>query len=37
MSESITVTDNRTGEQFELPINNGGVNSADWRKALPDV
>ena len=37
MAESITITDNRTGEQFELPISNGGVNSGDWRKALPDV
>ncbi len=37
MAESITITDNRTGEQFELPISNGGVNSTDWRKALPDV
>jgi len=37
VSESITVTDNRTGEQFELPIVNGGVSSGDWGKALPDV
>ncbi len=37
MAESITITDNRTGEQFELPITNGGVSSGDWRKALPDV
>ncbi len=37
VAESITITDNRTGEQFELPISNGGVASADWRKALPDV
>ena len=37
VAESITITDNRTGEQFELPIVNGGVSSADWRKALPDV
>ena len=36
-NESITITDNRTGEQVELPIVNGGVSSGDWRKALPDV
>ncbi|MGH9179548.1 MAG: citrate synthase [Acidimicrobiales bacterium] len=36
-SESITITDNRTGESFEVPIVNGGVSSAEWRKGLPDV
>ena len=35
--ETITITDNRTGESFELPIVAGGVSSAAWRKALPDV
>ena len=37
VAESITITDNRTGEQVEIPITNGGVSSADWRKVLPDV
>jgi citrate synthase len=37
VAESITITDNRTGEQFEIPITNGGINSGDWAKALPDV
>jgi citrate synthase len=37
VTESITVTDNRTGESFELPINNGGVSETDWRKAVPGV
>ena len=37
MADSITITDNRTGETVELPISNGGVSSADWRKVLPDV
>jgi citrate synthase len=37
VADSITVTDNRTGETLEMPIANGGVNSADWRKLLPDV
>ena len=36
-AESITVTDNRTGESFEIPIVNGGVSSDGWRKGLPDV
>jgi citrate synthase len=35
--ESITITDNRTGDTLEVPIVNGGVSSADWRKLLPDV
>jgi citrate synthase len=37
VAESITITDNRTGQSFELPIANGGVSSAEWRKGLPDV
>ena len=37
MAESITITDNRTGETFEIPIVNGGVSSDEWRKGLPGV
>jgi citrate synthase len=37
VAESITITDNRTGETFEVPIVNGGVSSDEWRKGLPDV
>ena len=37
VTESLTITDNRTGESFEVPIVNGGVSSDVWRKALPDV
>ena len=37
MPESITITDNRTGESMEIPIHNGGVSSGDWRKAVPGV
>ena len=37
MPHSITVTDNRTGESFEIPIDNGGIAAATMRKALPDV
>ncbi len=37
MSESITITDNRTGESIEIPIVNGGVAAAEWSKVLPGV
>jgi citrate synthase len=37
VAESITITDNRTGDSVEIPIADGGVNSADWRKLLPNV
>jgi citrate synthase len=35
--ESITITDNRTGESVEVPIAEGGVDAAAWRKLLPNV
>jgi citrate synthase len=35
--ESITVTDNRTGESVEIPIDNGGVSADAFRKLLPNV
>ena len=37
MPESITITDNRTGESVEVPIVNGGVDASSWRKLLPNV
>ncbi|MDA8116938.1 MAG: citrate synthase [Actinomycetota bacterium] len=37
MPDSITITDNRTGQSLEIPIKNGGVSSADWQKILPGV
>ena len=37
MADSITITDNRTGESVEVPIVNGGVDASDWRKLLPGV
>jgi citrate synthase len=37
MAESITITDNRTGDAVEIPISNGGVAAGDWRKLLPNV
>ncbi|MFT7475540.1 MAG: citrate synthase [Verrucomicrobiales bacterium] len=35
MGESITITDNRTGESVEIPIENGSVDAAAWKKLLP--
>src|SRR3979409_1934089 len=37
MSETITITDNRTGESIEVPIVDGGVDAGEWRKLLPNV
>ena len=37
MAESVTITDNRTGEQIEVPITNGGVDASAWSKLLPNV
>jgi citrate synthase len=37
VTESITVTDNRTGETREIPIRNGGVAASEWAKLLPGV
>ncbi len=35
MAETITITDNRTGESVEVPLVNGGVDASAWRKLLP--
>jgi len=35
VADSITITDNRTGETVEVPIVNGGVDAAAWRKLMP--
>jgi citrate synthase len=37
VAESITITDNRTGESLEVPLVDGGVDSAAWRKLLPGI
>ena len=37
MAETITITDNRTGEAIEVPILNGGIDSAEFAKLLPGV
>ena len=36
-SDSITITDNRSGESIEIPIVNGGVDASSWRQLLPGV
>ncbi|HLU41434.1 MAG TPA: citrate synthase [Microthrixaceae bacterium] len=37
MADSITIIDNRTGEQVEIPILDGGVDAKAWAKLLPGV
>jgi citrate synthase len=37
VAETITVTDNRTGESVEIPIHDGGVSADEIRKLLPGV
>ena len=37
MSESITVTNNQTGETREIPILNGGVAASEFSKVVPGV
>ena len=37
MDESVTITDNRTGESIEVPIVDGGVDSTAWRKLLGGI
>ena len=37
MAESVTITDNRTGESIEIPILLGGVDARDWAKLLPGI
>jgi citrate synthase len=35
--ETITITDNRTGTSVDIPIADGGVDSTEWRKLLPNI
>jgi citrate synthase len=37
VAESITITDNRTGESVEIPIEYGGVSSEPFKKLLPGI
>ena len=32
MPETITITDNRTGKQYELPVENGTIRAMDLRQ-----
>jgi citrate synthase len=37
VAESITIIDNRTGNQLEIPIRQGGVPASEWQKLLPGI
>ena len=37
MGESITITDNRTGESIEIPIVDGGIDAGAWSSLLPGI
>ncbi|CAN5859441.1 citrate synthase [soil metagenome] len=37
MAESVTITDNRSGESVEIPIRDGGVDAGEWKKLLGNV
>jgi len=37
VADTITITDNRTGDSIEIPISNGGVDAREWSKLLPGV
>tara|TARA_B100001540_G_scaffold34767_1_gene30807 strand:- start:81 stop:1379 length:1299 start_codon:yes stop_codon:yes gene_type:complete len=37
LSDSITITDNRSGESVEIPIVDGGVDSGPWTNLLPGL
>jgi len=37
VAETVTITDNRTGDSIEVPITNGGVDAREWSKLLPGV
>ena len=37
MNESVTLTDNRTGESIDIPIVNGGVDAGAWKKLLGNI
>ena len=37
MAESVTITDNRTGQAIEVAITDGGVSAAEFSKLLPGI
>ena len=37
MLESVTITDNRSGQTIEIPIVDGGISAEEWSKLLPGI
>jgi citrate synthase len=37
VSETVTITNNQTGESVEVPIVNGAIDAAQWKKLVPGV
>ncbi len=37
MAETITITDNRTNQSVEIPIENKSVASTEWMRLLPGI
>jgi citrate synthase len=37
VADTITITDNRTGNSMEIPIVDGGVDATQWSKLLPGI
>jgi len=37
VTESVTITDNRTGESIEIPIVDGGIDAGSWKKLLGNI
>jgi citrate synthase len=37
VAESVTITDNRSGESVEIPIVDGGVDAGAWKKLLGNI
>jgi citrate synthase len=36
MADTLTITDNRTGKQYELPITDGAIRATDLRQIKSD-
>ena len=36
MSDTLTITDNRTGKQYEIPVSNGTIRAIDLRQIKVD-
>ena len=37
MADTLTITDNRTGKQYEVPITDGTIKAMDLRKIKTDA